>query len=91
MTEILFKQLRNLKPRHSKHYLKWLKVKFPGMELHHLLGSMGSLKLNDFLVVPVTREEHLKAERNKIQFFEDNLAKCLNLIFEYLEEQKRKF
>lgn len=83
--EILFKQLRNLPPRHSARFIKWLKGKYPNHECHHLLGSMGSLKLNDFLAVPVTREEHIKADANRIDFLSDNLAESLNLIFEYIE------
>ena len=81
--EVFFKRLRNLPAYKSKQYMEWVKAKHPDKERHHLLGSMTSIKLNDYLLLPVTHAEHERAERNKIDFAIDNLPQSLNLLFEY--------
>ena len=83
MNEILYKQFRELPVYKDKNYLKWLRVKYPDKELHHLTGSMTGIKLHDCFIVPVTRAEHIKAEANKIQFFNDNLHIAIKLFMEY--------
>lgn len=91
MNEILFKQLRNLPARKSKKFMAWVKKKYPDKQRHHLLGSMTGIKLNDFLLKPVTHTEHEHAEKHKIDFAINNLPESLDLLFEYikyLEEKK---
>lgn len=88
-SENLYKRLRNLPIRKSKKYMDWVKKKYPDKEIHHCLGSMTGIKLNDLLVMPVTREQHLEAERNKIDFAIDNLPQSLNLLFEYIKELEK--
>jgi hypothetical protein len=84
-SEILYKQLRNLQSRKSGKFKKWIKKEYPGKDMHHLLGSMTGIKLNDYLLLPLTRTEHMKAEKSKIEFAVDNLPKSLNILFDYIE------
>lgn len=84
MTEALYKRLRSLKVRRSEAYKKWLKKKYPGKELHHLIGSMTGIKLNDYLLLPVDRETHLGAEAQKREFCIEHLHESLGLLFEYI-------
>lgn len=84
--EHLYKQIRNIPSFKSKKFIKWVKAKYPEREIHHSIGSMTGIKLNDFLVVPVTRHEHERAEKHKIDFCIENLPKSLNILFEYIKE-----
>ena len=88
--EITYKRLRNLPIRKSEKYLKWLKKRNPELQRHHLIGSQTGIKLNDYLMLLVTQEQHAKAERNKIDFCIDNLPQSLNLLFEYIKEIEGK-
>ena len=71
-------------------YLKWLKDKYPHLEPHHLLGSQGKIKLTDYLVVMVTREEHQIAEKYKIAFFTSNLHRSLIHLIQYIQHLEEK-
>lgn len=88
-SENLYKRLRNLPVRKSQKYMDWVKKKYPELQRHHLLGSMTGIKLNDFLLVPVTHQEHEHAERNKMDYAIKNLHKSLNLLFTYIEELEK--
>lgn len=88
-TNPLYHRLRNMPTRKSKRFLKWAKEKYPNLELHHILGSQTGIKLCDYLVKPVTREQHLYAERNKSDFAIDNLHTSLNILFEYISELEK--
>ena len=74
----------NTRPAKSLKYLKWLRERFPNRELHHLVGSQGKLKLTDYLIVAVTREEHARAEAFKILFFFEHLHEAVNNLIEYV-------
>ena len=86
----LYKRLRNLPVFRSKQYLQWVKEKYPEKERHHLIGSMTGIKLNDYLLIPLTHSEHLEAEKNKSDFAIDNLHLSLKLLFEYVKELENK-
>ena len=88
--EILYKRLRNNPTFKSRKFLAWVKKKYPDKETHHILGSMTGIKLNDYLMLLVTQDQHEKAERNKIDFCIDNLPQSLNLLFEYIKEIEGK-
>ncbi|MGE5681608.1 MAG: hypothetical protein ACM34K_12090 [Bacillota bacterium] len=62
------------------------------MDPDHLIGSMGALKLNDYLVVMRSREEHFRRHNNGFEDFNSDLATALENIFDYVEflEQKVK-
>lgn len=87
--EIQYKRLRNLPTRKSKKYMDWVKAKYPHKERHHLLGSMTGIKLNDYLLIPLTHAEHERAEKHKIDFCIEHLPESLNLLFEYLKELEK--
>jgi hypothetical protein len=86
----LYKQLRNMPIYRSKKYLKWLKENCPDLEPHHLIGSQTSIKLNDYLVNMVSREEHQRAEKEKEEHFSGNLAQSLNRLFKYVQYLETK-
>lgn len=76
----------NIKPMRSNKYLTWLRKKNHDKEIHHLIGSQGSLKLSDYLIVAITREEHQRAEAFKILYFFDNLHIAINNLIDYVRE-----
>lgn len=86
MSNILYKQLRGLPVYRSDKFLKWVKAKYPDRDMHHLIGAMTAIKLNDYLILPLTREEHIQAESKKGEFAVDNLPRSLNILFEYIKE-----
>ncbi len=70
----------------SRRYLQWAKMQHPDKDLHHLLGSTVGRKFTDYLVVPITHEEHLLiAERFKALFFIQNLHKAIKLLIKYVQ------
>lgn len=82
----LYKQLRTLiRPYKSQRYKDWAKNKFPNHDLHHLIGSVGSLKLTDILIAPVSRQTHIAIEKDKDAWFYKLLPTALNLLTEYVE------
>jgi len=89
-SEIQYKRLRNLPIRKSEKYLKWLKKRNPELQRHHLIGSQTGIKLNDYLILLVTQEQHLEAEKHKIDFAIENLPQSLNLLFEYIKYLEEK-
>jgi len=84
--EHIYKRLRNIPSFKSAKFLKWFKAKYPDREAHHIIGSMTGIKLNDYLLLPVTREEHYKAEAYKTDYAIDNLHISLKILFEYIKE-----
>lgn len=89
MDEVLYKQFRGLPIFKSKDYIKWLRKQYPDKTIHHLTGSMTGIKLNDYLLIPLTIQEHEEAERHKIEFFNNNLSKSVKLLFEYVKELEK--
>lgn len=71
-------------PFKSLNYLRWLKTKEPDRELHHLLGSQGTLKLHDLLIIPVSREEHMQAEAHKEEYFFTYFPYSFNILTQYV-------
>lgn len=88
-SEIFYTRCRNLgKPWRNEDYYKWLKAKYPEHDLHHLLGSMGKLKLTDALIIPLTRIEHSKIHQRPggdVEAFIEHLPKALELLQEYID------
>lgn len=81
----MYKALRHrIKPWKSKGFLSFMKERFPDKDLHHLLGSVGPLKLTDLLVVPLSRQQHQSAHCEAETAFEDNLAEALNYVQQYI-------
>jgi hypothetical protein len=74
----------NIIPAKSNKFLKWMREQNPNKELHHLLGSQGKLKLTDYLIVAVTREQHQKAEAFKILYFFENIHTAINNLIKYV-------
>ena len=68
----------------SPKFNKWLHKTYPGLEQHHGCGSIGSIKTSDYFSVPLTREEHIKAEKDKSNFCIDNIQKFINIMQEYI-------
>lgn len=68
-------------------YLAWLRKRFPGKVLHHLLGSTSRrLKFTDYLVVPVDPlEEHREADANRAIHFMYNLPRAIKNLIEYVQ------
>lgn len=80
----------NIKPAKSSRLIKWMKEENPNKEIHHLIGSTGKLKLTDYLVVAVTREEHARAEAFKILFFFEHIHEAINNLITYTQYLENK-
>jgi hypothetical protein len=87
-TNILKKMLRNGGVFHSKKYLNHLRETYPTLEPHHIIGSMTGIKLNDYLIVMLTREQHQKEHREPTEF-NILLVDALFNLFNYLKEVER--
>ena len=60
-------------------------------ESHHLFGSFSqSLKTSDYCTIPVTREEHQRAEKDKSAFAIANLGKLIKYLILRIEELEKK-
>lgn len=71
----------------SKKYLQWVKSKYPGMDLHHILGSEMAKKHTDYLIVPVEHKYHLEyVESHKEEFFYQSLKQAQILLIGYATE-----
>lgn len=87
----MWKHLRyKIKPWKSKGFLGYMKERFPDKDLHHLLGSMGPLKLTDLLLAPVTRAEHQKCHEQPAIALEEKLGEALNYIQDYITYLEKK-
>jgi hypothetical protein len=75
----------------SKKFKDWFHKEFPGMQQHHLFGSYSqSLKTSDYCSVPVTAEQHEKAEKDKSGFAIANLALQFQVLIKYIKHLEGK-
>lgn len=88
-SDILFKQFREI-VFHSPQYYKHFKKKYSNLDAHHLTGSMGALKLNDALLIPLDRIEHGIADKERQKYFIENLASAFKDFLEYVKELESK-
>ena len=75
----------------SKRFVEWFHQEFPDKELHHCFGSYSqTLKTTDHCAVPLTREQHIEAEKDKsgmaIEYFPLMLTTMIRYI-KHLEQQ----
>jgi len=76
----------------APHYHKYLEEQFPGLKkenktlfVHHILGSASARKkYTDYLVVPLTLEEHAKVHKNLPFWFMMYLPKAIKLLNGYV-------
>ena len=90
--DIVYNSLKNkIGFDRAKNHLQWVGKNNPGKQLHHLFGSYSqSLKTSDYAVVPVTAEEHQKAEKDKSGFAIEKLPVLFNILvnrIKFLESQ----
>ena len=93
--DILYNRLKNVVGfDKSPDHIKWLKDKFPMLEHHHLFGSYSqSKKTSDYCRIPVGREQHERAEKDKSNFAIDHLHILIKILIErikYLESKRNK-
>ena len=55
-------------------------------EPHHLFGSYTGIKTSDYAAIPVTREDHLEAEKDKSGFAIRNLHKLFSILIKRVEQ-----
>lgn len=83
----------------NEKYRKWIKTRpsivsgLPADDAHHVWNTGKKGKHNDYLCVPLTREEHSEYHRLSHDRFEekynvDLTQEIVNLLTEYLEEQR---
>ena len=79
-----------LRTRKNPDYLEWFR-EVTGKEPHHILESFESLKCNDLLLAPKSRQAHDKIHRNgqtEDEFIEDLLV-SLEKVFDYIEHLQK--
>jgi len=90
--DIIYNRIKNSIGFHrSKKFKDWFHKEFPNKEMHHLFKSYTSIKTSDYCCVPVTREEHLRAEKDASTYAIYNLATMIGVMIKYilyLEEKK---
>ena len=85
----MYKKFRHeIKPWHSEDYLEWFHKKFPDRDPHHLLGSIGPLKLTDSLIIPVMRIEHSIIHEDPEEEFNRSIVFSINIFQEYVTHLK---
>jgi hypothetical protein len=88
----IYNRLKNNVGFHrSKKFKDWFHQKYPGKQMHHVFGSVSqSLKTSDYCSVPVSHEEHERAEKNKSDFAIDNLPVVFNVLQDYIRDLEAK-
>lgn len=82
----IYKKFRHAPVFQGSGMLEYMKMRFPNHDIHHLLGSMSrSMKLNDYLLVPLTRQEHIWAEGHKAEAFFKYFYDAVLYLFEYVQ------
>lgn len=80
-----YKRCKNLiNPWKNPDLLEFVRQKYPGMDIHHLLGSLGSLKISDSLIIPLKRDRHNYADKHREETFTDYLPFAVNILQEYI-------
>ena len=75
----------------GREYHEYLRELFPELVLHHILGSASAKKkYTDYLVVPLTIEEHAKAHKNLPVSFMKYLPRAIKLLIEYVQHLENK-
>lgn len=82
----------------APHYHKYLEEQFSGLKkenktlfLHHIAGSASAKKkYTDYLVIPLTVEEHAKAHKNLPLSFMVNLPRAIKLLIGYVQYLENK-
>lgn len=65
-SDVLYNSIKSTIGFHrSKKHLKWLRELG---EPHHLFGSYTGIKTSDYAAIPLTREQHNEAEKDKSHF-----------------------
>ena len=86
------KARHEIKPWKSDEYLEWFRQKFMHRDPHHLLGSMGNLKLTDSLLMPISRATHNSLKGDKAaEYAEENIIFSLNIFQEYVTYLEEKY
>jgi len=75
----------------SKRYMKWMKRKFPRLDLHHILGSFSGKKMTDFLLVPLNHSYHINTvEKEKGKHFLEHLDLAIKYLKQYIKEELKQ-
>lgn len=69
-------------------FVKWMRNKFPGKDLHHIAGSTFGRKFTDALMVPLDHEFHLSyVEKEKAKYFCLYLRTAFSYFLEWAKEE----
>jgi len=82
----LYQRLRNqIHPWKNKDFLTFIREEYSDKDPHHLLGSLGSMKISDSLIAPLNRVEHNKADKQREEYFELYLPFAINILQRYID------
>ena len=85
--DILYNRLKNTVGfDKSKKHLAFVGGKYPGKVLHHLFGSFMGKKTSDYAVIPLTIEEHERAEADKSNYAIEHLHTLIKILIERVKE-----
>ena len=71
------------KPARSRVMKVWFARRYPGMDPHHVFGSLGSLKSTDYAIIPVDRATH-DAHQDDRGWLIDQLPLVFRVLFDYI-------
>ena len=84
--EILFRRCKHeamKSPARSARCLEYFRSRYPGMDPHHVFGSLGSLKSSDYAIVPVDRVTHSLHQDDR-GWLIDQLPLVLRFMMDYI-------
>jgi hypothetical protein len=74
----------------SNRFLLYMRLENPGLEVHHILGSAIGKKYTDYLVVMLTRKQHIEAEKHKPYYAIHYLPKAIQNLINYVKYLESK-
>jgi hypothetical protein len=84
--EILFRRCKSeamKRPARSRAVMMWFHQRYPGMDPHHVFGSLGSLKSSDYAIIPVDRPQH-NLHQDDRGWLIDQLPLVFRVMFDYI-------
>ena len=83
-SDVLYNSIKSTIGFHrSKKHLEWLRELG---EPHHLFGSYTGIKTSDYAAIPLTREQHNEAEKNKSYFAVTHLHILIKILIQRIIE-----
>jgi len=74
----------------SIEFKEWFHNTYPGMTMHHVFGSYTSIKTSDYCSIPLSKKDHIEAEKDKSKVAIEQLAQMINVMQAYIIHLENK-